>query len=673
MKLDSSDRRGADITITLLPGDHVVPPGGLKLGAEHSPPPGHEVRWYGSGGRAAITSGTPVTGWVPAADAGLPRGTYAAPVPEVLKGMHVRHLWVNGQRASRTRSDFGDAFPGGVKLSVSADNTGYVTTRGPAPGPPPTPPSPPAPHPPPPPAPPPPPPPPPPPGPPGANCEADFGSDKPCCNQTWPSSVPADLQCPSTHPVCVGYVPGGCHHGCYHAHAGHCTSNGSHTSVDLTGVKQGDVTPPPAWSNPEDVEFVYTQKFTEARCTVSSLRNESNGTSSTIEMKQPCFWNLINKPYQEIRGAPKYVDNVKEHFQRAEAGTFYWDRAQARVFYLPRASDDMRNISAVVATEDTLVTVTAGAANHRFDAVKFEYATWLQPGQGAGYVEQQAAALNDCPAGVMPPAADCGKNDTYLLTPGNIVLNGATNISFVNSTFQHLGAFAVEARNGSQDISWQGCRFTDTSAGALSLGSISDRALNETDPRLWDRGMLVEDCEMTNMPVELTGAAAIFSGYVGNLTIRHNLLANQSYSGMNVRRVRAVYSLPGTRLMLGLTLCWLRHRLAGGGEEQGREGAMSRSLRIALRTRRSTCAATAALCIRWALSRAQAFVTTTFYMMQIIQAVRPSASTTTQGVGAGTTPTTSAMATSTMGTASTSARKTASLAAMESVRAGTQA
>lgn len=59
--------------------------------------------------------------------------------------------------------------------------------------------------------------------------------------------------------------------------------------------------------------------------------------------------------------------------------------------------------------------------------------------------------------------------------------------------------------------------------------------------------------------------------------------------------------------------------------------------------------------------------------MPIIQVVRPSASTTTQGVEAGTTPTTSAMATSTMGTASTSARKTARLAAMESVRAGTQA
>ena len=131
-------------------------------------------------------------------------------------------------------------------------------------------------------------------------------------------------------------------------------------------------------------------------------------------------------------------------------------------------------------------------------------------------------------------------NDTYLLTPGNIVLDGAKNISFVNSTFQHLGAFAVEARNGSQGIAWQGCLFRDASAGALSLGSISDHALNETDPSLWDRGMLVEDSEISNMPVELTGAAAIFSGYVGDLTIRHNYLVNQSYSGMNVRSATAL-------------------------------------------------------------------------------------------------------------------------------------
>jgi hypothetical protein len=40
--------------------------------------------------------------------------------------------------------------------------------------------------------------------------------------------------------------------------------------------------------------------------------------------------------------------------------------------------------------------------------------------------------------------------------------------------------------------------------------------------------MLIEDSEIANMSVELTGAATIFSGYVADITIRHNLLTNQS-------------------------------------------------------------------------------------------------------------------------------------------------
>ncbi len=63
------------------------------------------------------------------------------------------------------------------------------------------------------------------------------------------------------------------------------------------------------------------------------------------------------------------------------AGTFYWDRALARIYYLPRLGEDMSRVAAVVAAEEVLVTIMPGAANHHFDGVAFEYATWLQPGQ----------------------------------------------------------------------------------------------------------------------------------------------------------------------------------------------------------------------------------------------------------------------------------------------------
>ena len=40
------------------------------------------------------------------------------------------------------------------------------------------------------------------------------------------------------------------------------------------------------------------------------------------------------------------------------------------------------------------------------------------------------------------------------------------------------------------------------------------------------------------MPVEYTGATAVFFGYVANSTLEHNLIANTSYSAMTIGWVR---------------------------------------------------------------------------------------------------------------------------------------
>jgi hypothetical protein len=518
-----------DVVVSLGPGSHIVPTGGLRLGREHSPGASHRVVWHGKRG-ASVSSATPVTSWKPAlASSGLPRGTFVAPAPAVLNGTQVRHLWVNGMRAARTRSSLGGAFTTqGVTLALSADQTGYVVhTPSPSPSPPsppPAPPSPPSPTPPSPPG---------PPLPPGhkGTCAGDFNCTKPCCGQPG-KGVARNRKCPADHPICIDYV--------YDQHLGYCVSNRSYHALHTQRHRWlGVYVPPPSWSNPEDIEFVYPERFTEARCAVAHLRNGTNGSAtSTIEMKQPCFFNLINKPHQALRGAPGAIENVREHFsaQPQPQGTFYWDRAVNMIYYLPRIGENMSDMStthAVVAAEETLVTIT-NASNHCWQEVTFEYATWLRPGMGEGYVEQQAAACNVCPVGLMPPADNCGKNDTYVITPANVVVDGAKNISFENCSFQHLGKFAVAAHGSSQSIAWKGCLFTDVSAGAISIGTISDIVLNQTDPSDWDRDMLVEDCVIANMPVEYSAATGLFIGYVADVTVQHNLLANQSYSGMNV-------------------------------------------------------------------------------------------------------------------------------------------
>lgn len=114
-------------------------------------------------------------------------------------------------------------------------------------------------------------------------------------------------------------------------------------------------------------------------------------------------------------------------------------------------------------------------------------------------------------------------------SPGNVAVTGGKNISFVNCTFQHLGAYATSAAGGSQGIAWKGCVFQDVSAGSHMLGDITNAVLNETDPTHWDRDMLVEDCRILNIPVEYTGATGLFAGYLQSLTVQHNHFANQTY------------------------------------------------------------------------------------------------------------------------------------------------
>lgn len=154
----------------------------------------------------------------------------------------------------------------------------------------------------------------------------------------------------------------------------------------------------------------------------------------------------------------------------------------------------MSSVEAVIAVEETLVALN-GASRQSFEGVTFSYATWLRPGQGVGYVEQQAGACNVCPYGVTG-AEGCGENDVYLVTPGNIAVTSSSDVNFTNCSFSHLGAYAASAGGGSQFVAFRGCSFADVSAGAIMLGDTA--SYGNTDIAMWDANFTVADCTAIN-------------------------------------------------------------------------------------------------------------------------------------------------------------------------------
>eukprot|EP01047_Picozoa_sp_COSAG01_P039571 COSAG01_NODE_3278_length_6314_cov_2.240386_1_plen_851_part_00 len=583
-------RHKQNIVINLMPGVHRVPEGGLFLDARDSPADGHAVYWKGaSRGATSISGGEPVTGWKPAGDPTLPKNIYSAPAPARLRGSSARHLFVDGVRAVRTRQNASKALPGltfesrpecvACSYSVNADSnvsswsnpgdiefvySGVLASWAEqrcaveSVGPPPPPPKPPAPA----------------PSPSPGSCRGviHIHHTQGCFNYSdWsrgaPGSVFAEYEsavddakltlescgaaCYKTDPRSLAGVMDG--NRCFCGTAHDLTSVGAKARALPKGLCEtiackgnpseracGGAKTMLAYAfscdkvavveQPHDQHDWATQPsyVAAAGASVSATRlSEGNGTR--ITMKQPCFWNLVKgHPLSMGNRTPAFVENVRQHLR--SPGQFYYDKTMQEVLYYPFEGQDLDKVQSILAVEETLVNLV-GAKNHVWDGMKFEFATWLRPQLDLGYVEEQTGACDVCPFGVEMQSG-CGAHDTFAVTPGNVIVSNGRNVAFVNCTFQHLGAYATSALNGSQNISWKGCTFRDVSAGAVALGDVN--TWDETDPAQWDKDLLVEDCEITNTGVEYTGAAAVFGAYVASTTIQHNHIANTTYSGISM-------------------------------------------------------------------------------------------------------------------------------------------
>jgi hypothetical protein len=296
-------------------------------------------------------------------------------------------------------------------------------------------------------------------------------------------------------------------------------------------VSAGGVPTPSTWKNPEDVEFVFSSCaafncWTEPRCTVGSV------DGSKVSLKQTsnssCYHRLYyygqgwgGKPEGAPPKNPTSIENLFDPANFSAPGTFYHDKANGTILYVPRTGETAATLDA---TAITTITEQLVIANHthnlRWENVQFQYATSLHTSGERGFVDTQSGYLY---------------HDGEPLT--NIHVQTSHNISFLGCEFSHLGAvYALGADQGSQGVIISNCTFFDCSGGGIKLGSSGERgapAPNVTlDPELQDRGFLVADCLMKDIPVEYGSANPIFGAYVADTVLSHNTIINSAYSAI---------------------------------------------------------------------------------------------------------------------------------------------
>jgi hypothetical protein len=299
------------------------------------------------------------------------------------------------------------------------------------------------------------------------------------------------------------------------------------------------------WSNPTEIEMTYPSgpsNWTETRCPVASI------SGTTVTMAQPCWDNstkratpgtaLDTSGFGQSLTVKPIVSDAYPLLTRP--GQWYLDDGTHRLFYMPKAGQDMGTARVVVPRLQTLVqgAGTSGSPVHDivFRGIAFSYAGWLAPSGPGGYSDFQAGTyLSGRDAYRLQGACDAQPAScpyaAYSQIPGNVTFHDDRNLTFEGDMFEHLGAAGLALGDGSQGDLVRGDVFTDISGSGLTVGGV--------DQPLAQGGALTSGNRVTDDYFHAVGAeyqdsAAIFVGYAQYTAIQHNQIDDVPYSGISI-------------------------------------------------------------------------------------------------------------------------------------------
>ncbi len=230
-----------------------------------------------------------------------------------------------------------------------------------------------------------------------------------------------------------------------------------------------------------------------------------------------------------------------------EPGEWYLDRKNAKIYYIPRAGEDMNSAKVTVPVLESLVeikgTIDYPVHDFKVKGISFQYSNWVRPSE-QGHVPLQAGLyLLDAYKLKIPgtPNQASLENQAWVGRPRAAVeVNFANNVSFEGCRFEHLSSTGLDFNKGTNHNTIQGNLFKDLGGTGINLGVFSEEAfeahlpLKVSDEREVCSNEYVADNLITNVANEDWGCLGIAAGFVKDLTIEHNEISDVSYSGISL-------------------------------------------------------------------------------------------------------------------------------------------
>jgi hypothetical protein len=284
------------------------------------------------------------------------------------------------------------------------------------------------------------------------------------------------------------------------------------------------------FKNHEDIEFVYLVGWTNVVVPVEKIEKHPSG--SLITMKSGPFNDAVNKVGVNIKD-PNYIQNVFEYLD--EENEWYYDRSEGKIFYIPEGNQNPNDLEIALPVLEKLIEVKGESGNSinglSFKNLTFKHSAYTTP-HIYGHIDTQSNIIVESK------------------TVSSVTISYAQGVCVDSCTFANLGNGALDIDKGVRTISIINNHFKDIGGNAITVGgftTLDAQPLSTTnfinfeltenltpDENRTTNRVLVLSNLIEEIGSALKGSVGVLCGYVTEVTVAHNEIRNNPYTGITV-------------------------------------------------------------------------------------------------------------------------------------------
>jgi len=286
-----------------------------------------------------------------------------------------------------------------------------------------------------------------------------------------------------------------------------------------------DATRTTLWNQGQKRFEYYSRDLTPSRTLIGAelvVMNrwvENRVTVTAIDPKKRIVSFGRKTLYQLDDGDPYYLENAPDFLDAG--GEMYLDRAEGRVYYIPRSSEDLSEAEVIAPAQVNVLRLEGQPEIGRyiehlvFRGLAFSHTEWNYPANfQAPWPTPDVAGFYQGAFGV----------------PGAVYGDGVKQCVFSRCAFTHVGTYGLELARGCQYNQIDASEASDLGAGGIKIGETVIRE----NPAEQSHNNSVTDCEITDGGRIFHSGVGLWVGQSFNNRIAHNEIHNLYYTGVSL-------------------------------------------------------------------------------------------------------------------------------------------